>query len=262
MARTVVIDCFPESASIHRRERAIIAVDVIRATTTISTAVALGRECFPVPTIEAAIAVAERLTEPLLVGELGGNMPYGFDLTNSPAELAARTDVHRPMVILSTSGTRLIAEAEGAEAVYVASLRNYSVQAKHAAEHHDQIAVIGAGARGQFREEDQLCCAWIAAELLQAGYQPDDLRTAEVIDRWTGVSVDAVADGPSAEYLRRTDQLRDLEFVLTHVNDLTEVYAVEVGRVIRRRFSMVSERSALRSRPSVDLSAARRGGPP
>ena len=102
---TVVIDCFPESASIHRHESAIITVDVIRATTTIATAVALGRECFPVPTIEAAVEVAAKLVEPFLVGELGGNMPYGFDLNNSSAALELRTDVHRPMVILSTSGT-------------------------------------------------------------------------------------------------------------------------------------------------------------
>ncbi len=35
-------------------------------------------------------------TGPLLVGELGGNMPFGFDLNNSPAALADRTDVAAP----------------------------------------------------------------------------------------------------------------------------------------------------------------------
>jgi len=250
--RTVVIDCFPESARTHRHEGAIIAVDVIRATTTIGTAVALGRECFPVPTIEAAVAVADTLVEPLLVGELGGNMPYGFHLHNSPAELASRTDIHRPMIILSTSGTRLIAEADGAETVYAASLRNYRAQATHAGARHDRVAVIGAGARGEFRDEDQLCCAWIAAELLEIGYQPDDRRTAELVDRWAGVAVDAVAAGPSADYLRRTGQTRDLEFVLTHINDLNDVYLVEDGRVVRRTLSTVAVPAAIRSSWSVN----------
>ena len=259
---TVVIDCFPESASTHRHESAIITVDVIRATTTIATAVALGRECFPVPTIEAAVEVAAKLVEPLLVGELGGNMPYGFDLNNSPAALELRTDVHRPMVILSTSGTRLITEAEGAAAVYAASLRNYRAQAAHAGAHHSRIAVIGAGTRGEFREEDQLCCAWIAAELLEMGYQPNDRRTAEMIDRWTGVSVDAVAGGPSADYLRRTGQVRDLEYVLTHINDLNEVYAVEGGRVVRQSVPMASGYRGLHDTSSVDSHDERRQGPP
>ena len=67
------------------------------------TAVALGRRCFPVPSLDAAVPLAAKLTNPLLVGELGGNMPYGFDLNNSPADLEARTDIHRPM----NAGARL-----------------------------------------------------------------------------------------------------------------------------------------------------------
>ena len=253
MTRTVVIDCFPESASSHRRDRAIIAVDVIRVTTTINTAAALGRTCIPVPTLDAAFAVASTLVDPLLVGELGGNMPDGFDLTNSPAALASRSDVHRPMVILSTSGTQLIAEAGGAEAVYAASLRNYRAQARYAAAYHPRIAVIGAGSRGEFREEDQLCCAWIAAELLRMGYEPHDGQTSDIIDRWTDVSVDAVAHGASADYLRRTDQLRDLDFVLTHIDDLDEVFAVEGGRIVRRRSSIGTEPTARRGEAKPDV---------
>src|SRR5215471_16194232 len=108
MRKTVVIDCFPESVKIYHNGYAIVAVDVIRATTTAVTCVALGRKCFPVSSLEQAVPLAARLTNPLLVGELGGSMPYGFDLNNSPAELAIRTDIHRPMLLLSTSGTRLI----------------------------------------------------------------------------------------------------------------------------------------------------------
>lgn len=240
MPKTVVIDCFPESARAYHGACAVVAVDVIRATTTAVTAVALGRECFAVPTIEAAVPLAARLTDPLLVGELGGNVPYGFHLQNSPAELARRTDIHRPMILLSTSGTRLILEAEGAEAVYVACLRNYSAQAAHLAAHHNDVAVIGAGARGEFREEDQLCCAWIAEALVRAGHAPKDAETVEIIERWTGQGVDAITRGASADYLRRTDQLQDLEFIMTHVDDLDDVYRSESGCVARLTGSLSS----------------------
>src|SRR5215467_8428007 len=120
MRKTVVIDCFPESMQSYRDGYAIVAVDVIRATTTAVTAVAHGRKCYPVPSLEAAVPLAAKLTNPLLVGELGGSMPYGFDLNNSPAELAIRTDIHRPMLLLSTSGTRLICGAVESQAMYVA----------------------------------------------------------------------------------------------------------------------------------------------
>src|SRR5439155_16577214 len=125
MRKTVVIDCFPESLVSYRKGYAIVAVDVIRATTTAVTAVALGRRCFPVPSLEAAVPLAARLTNPLLVGEHGGCMPYCFDMNNSPADLELRKDVDRPMILLSTSGTKLICGAEESQAMYVACLRNY-----------------------------------------------------------------------------------------------------------------------------------------
>ena len=196
MRKTVVIDCFPESLVSYRKGYAIVAVDVIRATTTAVTAVALGRRCFPVPSLEAAVPLAAKLTNPLLVGELGGSMPYGFDLNSSPVDLEARTDIHRPMIFLSTSGTRLICGAEESQAMYVACLRNYSAQIAHLAAHHPTVAVIGAGSRAQFREEDQLCCAWIAEGLVRAGYEPQDERTISIIEQWNGAPVSVIAEGP------------------------------------------------------------------
>jgi len=83
VTKEVVIDCFPESVENYRRGYAIVAVDIIRATTTAITGVALGRRCYPTPTLEAAVPLAAKLTNPLLVGELGGSMPYGFDMNNS-----------------------------------------------------------------------------------------------------------------------------------------------------------------------------------
>jgi 2-phosphosulfolactate phosphatase len=227
-----VIDCFPESVQNYKNGYAIVAVDVIRATTTAVTGVALGRRCFPVPTLEAAVPPAARLRNPLLVGELGGRMPYGFDMNNSPADLEARTDLHRPMLLLSTSGTRLICAAAEGQAVYVACLRNYRAQIAYLAAHHPAVAVVGAGSRGAFREEDQLCCAWIAAGLLAAGYEPQNERTLALVECWDTRPLHAIADGASAEYLRKTGQSRDLEFILTHVDDLDAVYRFERGQVV------------------------------
>jgi 2-phosphosulfolactate phosphatase len=225
MQPTVVIDCFPKSVQKYRDGYAVVAVDVIRATTTAVTGVAQGRRVFAVPTLEAVVALAARLENPVLVGELGGNMPYGFDMTNSPAALALRTDVERPMILISSSGTQLIHESRQCQAAYLACLRNISAQVAYLAEHHEKVAVIGAGSRGEFREEDQLCCAWIAEGLLQMGYRAADGNTRGAIERWSGAPVEAFVGGKSAEYLRRSGQLRDLQFIVSHVNDLNAVFA-------------------------------------
>jgi 2-phosphosulfolactate phosphatase len=231
--KTVVIDCFPECVENYRDGYALVAVDVIRATTTAVTCVTLGRRCFPVPSLEAAVPLAAKLTNPLLVGELGGSMPYGFHLNNSPADLEARTDIHRPMLFLSTTGTRVICAAAESQAMYVACLRNYRATTAHLAGHHSKVALIGAGSRGEFREEDQLCCAWIAEGLLAAGYEAENEQTEEIVRRWHGAPVEAIVDGKSADYLRNSGQVRDLEYVLAHVNDLDEVYRYEGGQIIK-----------------------------
>jgi 2-phosphosulfolactate phosphatase len=188
----------------YRDGYAVVAVDVIRATTTAVTGVALDRRCLPVPSLEAATALAEKLDGLLLVGELGGNMPYGFHLTNSPAALALRPDTSRPMILLSTSGTKVLCEATGCDAVYAACLRNYAAQARFLAALHRKVAVIGAGTRGEFREEGQMCCAWIAEGLMNAGYRPRGEQTAKLVERWSGAPVDAFLGSKSVECLTRT----------------------------------------------------------
>ena len=231
MERTVVIDCFPDSVARYAATHTIVAVDVIRATTTAVSAVTSGRRCFPVPSLETAVPLAARLDNPLLVGELGGNAPYGFHLTNSPAQIAPRPDVERPMLLLSTSGTPLMWEARLAPAAYAACLRNVTAQADHLAGSDGPIAVIGAGSRNEFRDEDALCCGWIATALLERGFTPADERTERHVAEWRGAPVDVCAEGHSAEYLRRTGQVSDLEFILAHVDDVDAAFRLSRGEL-------------------------------
>jgi len=230
--RTVLIDALPERAGAYGSGYAVVAVDVIRATTTAVTAAATGRRVFPVASLEEARRLASQLPGALLAGEQAGERPADFQLDNSPAAFAARKDVHRPAVLLSSSGTRLVCAAAGADEISVACLRNVSAQVVRLAEAADRVAVLGAGTRGDFRPEDQLCCAWIARGLLDAGFAAADARTEELVERWRGAAVESIRESPSADFLRRTGQLADLEFVLAHVDDLAQTFLVEAGEVV------------------------------
>ena len=229
---SVVIDCFPESVERYRTGHAVIAVDVIRATTSVITAVSLGWHCYPVPSQEAAWSTAARLNNPILIGELGGEMPRGFHMNNSPAELATRSDLWRPLVLLSSSGTRLICDAAACKANYLACLRNYRAVANHVIGRHLHVAIIGAGSRGEFREEDQMCCAWIAKLLMEAGYHARNDATKDIVARWRGAPVNALSCSKSVDYLRRTGQLHDLDLVLAHVDDLQDVVTLRGERAV------------------------------
>jgi 2-phosphosulfolactate phosphatase len=210
----------------------MVAIDVIRATTTAITAAACGRKCFPVSSIKDALSLASKLDNPLLAGELGGNMPYGFHMTNSPAEIDVRRDNSRPMILLSSAGTQLICEAQSDNGTYLACFRNYIALARYLSVHCTNVAVIGAGTRGEFREEDQMCCAWIAEFLLQSGFAPVTDSTVEIVKRWKGARIDACLVSKSVEYLRKSWQIKDLDFILGHINDLNSVFQLIGNEVV------------------------------
>jgi 2-phosphosulfolactate phosphatase len=232
MRKTVAIEWFPENISRYRHGYAVVAVDVVRATTTAITAVAAGRQCFPVPTVDAAFQLAGRLQDALLAGEQRGIMPPGFHLNNSPARLAARTDIERPLILLSSSGTRLCHEAALCDDAFLACLRNYISTAQHLAMRFPAVALIGAGSHDEFREEDQMCCAWLAECLMDLGYLATDGNTLDIVTRWSNKPVDAWTANKSASYLRTSGQLADLEFILEHVADLNSPFALRNGEVL------------------------------
>jgi 2-phosphosulfolactate phosphatase len=232
MSSTVVIDCFPETVAAYRNGYAVVAIDVIRATTTAVTAVAAGRRCFPVTTVDAALRLAAALDNALLAGEQRGVMPPGFHLNNSPSRLLARTDIERPLVLLSSSGTRLCCEAGLCDAAFLVCLRNYISTAAYLATRFPAVAVIGAGNYHEFREEDQMCCARLAENLMNLGYRAADRNTLDIVKRWQHKPVDAWTANKSAQYLKDSGQREDLEFILEHVADLNAVCALKNHEVV------------------------------
>ncbi len=183
------------------------------------------------PSVEAACRLKTDLSDPLLAGELGGEIAPGFEINNSPSELDSLNVVGRPVILLSSSGTRLIHQAKGCEIIHLACFRNYRDVARHLVDRYRHVAVIGAGSRGEFREEDQMCCAWIARDLVELGYLPENHSTADLIERWHAEGPEAARNGKSADYLRRSCQEKDLEFILAHINDLHAAYVMHGDEV-------------------------------
>lgn len=231
MIRTVAFARYP-SLGEAADGWAVVGVDVIRATTTAVTAVAAGRRCFPVPSLEEAVPLAARLDNPLLVGELGGNMPYGFHLQNSPAEMARRSELGRPVILLSTSGTAMLCAAAARCRTFVACLRNVRAQSERLIAEHDRVLLLAGESRGELREEDRLCCARIGRRLVQAGFEPRDLVVEKLIEQWGDAPDDAFVQGHSVQYLSATGQMHDLEFILEHIDDLDSVYELRGGEIL------------------------------
>jgi 2-phosphosulfolactate phosphatase len=136
------------------------------------------------------------------------------------------------MILLSSSGTQMIHNAGECDATYIACLRNMTAVVEHLLDRHRRVAVIGAGTRGEFREEDQYCCARVAGPLVEAGFAPEDQQTRDVLARWTGKPFDSWKDSKSVEYLRKSAQLRDLDFILEHIDDVPAAFMLKHGEIV------------------------------
>lgn len=218
--------------------RAVVVVDVFRATTMLCTAASLGRSCRVAGSVDEAQALVAATPSALLAGEQGGRVPPGFDLGNSPAEIARRTDVDRPLVLVTSSGTPLLCAAAGADAVFAACLRNTTAQVAELSALGLDVLIVPAGTRGRPRDEDDLCAGYLAAGLLDAGLRADR-ATADHVAAWAGRPVDVCADGRSAAFLRSAGHRDDVEFVLSHVDDLAAVFPVRGGAVAHEPLTRV-----------------------
>lgn len=77
-----------------------------------------------------------------------------------------------------------------------------------------------------------MACAWVAEKLLEAGYVPETQETNDLVSRWRGASPNEVRGGKSAEYLNRSGQHEDLEFILDHIDDLDTVPSLVNGELV------------------------------
>lgn len=230
--KSVAIDCLAETTRHFGEDTSVVVVDVIRSTTVAATILQSGHRCFFAPTVEAAFLLKKRLLKPLFVGEVGGNMPYGFDYGNSPLAIE-NYPKSRPIILVSSSGIPLLYSLRNSNSVYVACLRNFGATITHLSETCKHVVLLGAPTRNEFREEDKLCCSWIAAGLIKFGFDCEDQKTLQLVNDWKDKTADVCCQGNSAKYLIETGQEEDLEFITKHVNDLDLVLSIRKDEIVK-----------------------------
>ncbi len=145
-----------------------IVVDVLRATSVIATALNQGAEqiitCLE---IEESRRIAATLTpRPLLCGERLCKPISGFDLGNSPCDYSCEVVAGRTLVMTTTNGTRALASAQTAKAVYAGAFVNLSaVAAQVTGDEH--LVVVCAGTDGKETDEDVLFAGALIAKIVE-----------------------------------------------------------------------------------------------
>jgi phosphosulfolactate phosphohydrolase-like enzyme len=228
--RMVAIDSVSESPVRHPDCDAVVLVDVICDTTTLVTAVAQERPVFPAASAPAAQYMARGFHEPILAADETETWRPGFEMGNSPSALHARSD-RRPLVLVCGTGAVLAENARSWPEVYIACFRNMAATVRHLALRHKRVLILDAAHDDDIRCEDQMAAGRIALDLAGAGFTVEGLGTREVLERWGCADLGLVALGRSAEQLRRRRREGDLQFVLSHVDDLDVVCAYSDGRL-------------------------------
>lgn len=218
----------------------VLVVDVLRASTTMITA--LGNGCAAiVPVGDAEEARVRARAEPegtaLIAGERRGEPLAGFDLGNSPREFT-RERVGGKLVFLTTSnGTRALLAVRGAAAVGIAALVNVAAAATWAAGEGRDLCVLCAGARGRRALEDEVCTGLIVAHVLagEPRFVPTVTarRAARVAQRY-GKDVGRLRkDSAWARHLVRAGRGADVDACLAlDTTALVPRYFADVDKVV------------------------------
>ncbi len=184
-----------------------VVIDVLRATSTITLALASGYERVLVAgTLDAALAL--RSDERTLAGEVSCARAPGFDLGNSPEESAQpRTP---ELVLATTNGApAIVASAAVTGEVIAASLLNLDAVLAHLAG-ADDILLVCAGTDGRVSIEDVYLAGRLSAGL--EGQRSDAAQIAEAVAASYASSVEALEASAGAVGLRREGLESDIAF--------------------------------------------------
>lgn len=150
-----------------------IVIDVLRASTTITTAIANGAaSIIPCLTVEEARELAGKRPGALLGGERAGKKLPGFDFGNSPLDYPTDRVAGKTIVFTTTNGTKAMTRCMGSSRILIGSIVNRTAVCQAAAE-DSCIDILCAGTDGKISLDDALAAGSIASGLTE-GRQLND----------------------------------------------------------------------------------------
>ena len=180
-SKTLRIHLLPPPEGLPRTDLAVI-VDVLRASTTIASALHAGAECVvPCLTIEAAREAAVTRGA-LLGGERGGVKVDGFDFGNSPTEYCSEKVAGKTIAFTTTNGTKALQLSLASREIVIGAFANLSGVTERCAV-EPQVDIVCAGTDGAISAEDVLFAGLLGSRLT-------DFHAFKPADDATGIAID------------------------------------------------------------------------
>ena len=225
-------------------EFTVVLVDILRATTTIVTAIGNGAEAIvPVETLEEAREL--KMEGYLVASERDGIQADFADFGNSAFSFTRDVIEGKTLVYCTTNGTKALHIASGAGAagmrgagagpVVIGAFINLSAVTDWLASRQQNVVVLCSGWKQKFCLEDTLFAGALTERLLATGrFQTECDSAHAAMDLWAQARGDVLAYVEKAAHRHRLRKL-GLDDVIPYSFSADEVAVVPVfdGRVIR-----------------------------
>ncbi|KAA9338293.1 2-phosphosulfolactate phosphatase [Hymenobacter busanensis] len=214
--------CFsPELLPLYDlRGKVAVVVDILRATSSIVTALANGvTHVFPVAELAECAALGQQ-HGCLTAAERDGRAAEGFDLGNSPFGYlpGGRLPVRgRAVAISTTNGTLALRRSLAADAVVVGAFLNLQAVADFAQAQQKDVVVVCAGWKGKFCLEDTVFGGALAERLAATFDVTSSDDTLAALHLWQQARPDLHAYLLQSSHVRRLNSLeanKDFDFCL------------------------------------------------
>jgi len=146
----------------------VVIIDVLRASSTIVTALANGcRGFIPILSPDKAKKKAQEFENErvLLGGEREGIKIEGFDLGNSPREYKKEVAKGKTIIFSTTNGVKTLGMVKGAHRIIIGSFLNLQAVCDYCTNYEGDISIICAGRKGKFSLEDTACAGMMVNSL-------------------------------------------------------------------------------------------------
>ncbi|MBO3459375.1 2-phosphosulfolactate phosphatase family protein [Aetokthonos hydrillicola Thurmond2011] len=214
----------PELTPTDKVPECAIAVDVLRATTTMAKVLAVGGEAVQVfSDLDQLMEVSESWSKDkrLRAGERGGAKVPGFELGNSPLDCTPELVKGKRLFISTTNGTRALQRVQNAKIVLAAAFTNRAAVVQYLLEQQPEtVWIVGSGWEGSFSLEDTACAGAIAHSIVQQTNLPldelagnDEVTSAIALySQWKDNLLELFHHASHGKRLLRLNCLEDLKY--------------------------------------------------
>lgn len=175
--------------SVEKKEnRAVVVVDILRATTAMCTAIGFGAHAI-IPVAGKEEALGKKQQGWLVAGEEDGiKLPFA-DFGNSPREFRTEYIQGKDIVFCTTNGTKAVLAGSGYGQVVIGSFVNLEAVGGWLGKRSDDVLILCAGWKDKVSLEDSIFAGALSDLLINAyGFLPGCDATLSSVTLWNHAS--------------------------------------------------------------------------